>query len=229
MKSITIEELARDKKASAVWVLNSSVESVLEAQGEVLLSIPNQNGSGYQPVRIKQTWLPQDLTAFCSKAQLLGSAELRDAIRKDLLTLIDNKTAQSILNEDGASEEAERVDAEEKRIRAAQKARTISDSGAHISRADGTKEEDIADDFVPIAKVASTKRPSSDDELTPSFLMFVDKLVRMPDTTCRNEIRARRKFRRPEVEHMLIKLAGKPETYAMLAASVQQKDKKAKK
>src|ERR1700737_3011856 len=213
MLSVSHFEEMGTKVNSPIWGINTSAQSILDQSGEVLVSIPKANGNG-QPdaLRIQQTWLPQELTRDIPRQRLLRSSEFRKAVTSKLIGLIDVETAQRMLRQSGAKEEQERLDAQARHVRTAGAARTIKDTDATISRADGiVDDEDDGDrnktviiDYKDksVAQIASAGVEDVEDGITPAFKMFCDKLSLGKDLAAKNEIKGRRSFTRAELAYL---------------------------
>lgn len=216
------------KALGAIWGINTSDQSALGVNGEVLLAIPKRNGNG-QPdlLNVPQTWLPQELTRMIPRQRLLGSSEFRKAVNQKLIGLIDEETARRLLRQSGAVEEQARLDAQTKHVRNAGAPRTIADSNAMIERADGLKEDDEEstggrnktviidhsdDSKSSVATLAANGVEDIEPGINPQFKMFVDKLNRTSDTNAKNEIKGRRSFTKAELGFLHRNLNRKFET-----------------
>ncbi len=244
MKILPISYFEKEgpKALGAIWGINTADRSQLAVAGEVLLAIPKRNGNGQpDPLRIPQTWLPQELTRDIPRQRLLQSSEFRKAVSSQLIGLIDEATAHRILQQNGATEEQQRLAAQTKHIRTAGAARTIADSNATIQRADGLKEDDEEDqggrnktvvidhgddDRATVAELASHGVEDIEPGISPQFKMFVDKINRGSDIAAKNEIKGRRTFTRKEFSYMHRNLSRKFEaTLAMITKNLEKKKK----
>lgn len=215
-KVITITDLERGNPKDPIWVLNTSAASEAEQSGEIHIGIPKQNGSKIDPLFIPQTWLPQELTLQIPRNQLLESSEFRQAINKQLLTLIDEASAQEILSQEGAEEEQSRLRELRRHIRAAGAAKTLTTSSTEITMLTGTEKETVANPGA--AEAASDVAPT----LTPGFTMFAERLRDMDDVNALNAIRSRRRFSRKELQHLKSNLPDKPKTQAAIKAQLSK-------
>ncbi len=243
MKTVTIAELEKkgSKATDPIWALNTAAESEIEAAAEILLTIPKRNGSGNDPLRIPQTWLPQELTKSIPRAQLLVSTEFRQAVNSKLITLIPDTEAKRILGQEGSEDEANRLEEQRRHIRKAGAARSISDSTAEITRIGGGRDDDdedgsgrnkvktftITDDDEEddnVAKKALAGVENNFKGISPAFEMWVNKLNTGKDITALNEIKARRKFTPDELAYVAKKLnVGFEKSLAMVKKNLNKK------
>jgi hypothetical protein len=91
---------------NCIYVLNNTkgVE-----RGNVVFTVPKSIGMGLDNVLIPATFIPIDLQDQVSKKQLLESSEFRRSLSTRRLRLITNEYATSLLNEEGAEEERDRL------------------------------------------------------------------------------------------------------------------------
>ncbi len=214
--SISHFESEGPKALGAIWGINTADQSDIAVAGEVLLAIPKRNGTGQpDPLRMPQTWLPQELTRDIPRQRLLQSSEFRKAVSSRLIGLIDEETARRLLRQGGAVEEQQRLTAQTKHIRDAGAARTIADSNATIARADGVKDDDDEDrsgrnktvvidndDDHTVAELAASGVEDFEPGITQQFKMFVDKISRTNDANAKLEIKGRRSFTKKEMAFM---------------------------
>lgn len=223
IKQLSVADLEMQGPTEQIWALNSSAESVIGSAGEVLLYIPRINGGQSDALFIPQTWLPVNLTSEISRTQLLASSEIRQAVNKNLITLISSDTAKRLMQQEGAKEERARLTAERNHIRSISGARTISDSKAEIVRSDGQSEDDEAErdeDFVSVATLASGGVDNVEDGITPSFKMWTDKINGQSDGEALNALRSRSKFTRKELRFIVKHLENHPRTVAAITAKL---------
>lgn len=221
IKEISFQKLLEQGVDSPepIWVLNSSADSVLMKTGEVHIAIPKEHGGGFIDVRIEQTWLPQDLCVFATREQLLKSSEIRAAVRNKLIMLISAESAASLLKEEGADEELAQLAEHRRMMQQAGAARTIQDSGAQITALGG--QEDTS-----VTIVGQNGQVERKDELSASFLMWVERMATAQDVKVMNEIRSRRKFSLKETKHMAKAFINKPKTVSMLKANIKMRKEK---
>jgi len=227
IRHLTIAEIEDPSYTSrSLWVLNSGPSSVYELEGTILLSIPGTSGQQQaQALKIPATWLPIDLTASFPKHRILESTDFRAAVRNELLSIVDDKTAQRLLAQTGAKEEQKRLIAEARRIRDAGAARTINDSNVTITRADGVKDDEdenpvymSGDDGkeVNVAKAAAQGLDVDENGLTPKFVMFAQKVEAGTDIYALNALKTRSKFSRREYKYLRDNLKHHPQTVAAI-------------
>jgi hypothetical protein len=230
IKSITIADLEKQGMRGSVWVINSAAASQYALQGEIIINIPKASGTGADPLKIAQTWLPIDAAAKFPRERLLDAAEFRSAVVNGLVTIIAEDTAARILRKEGATEELARLQNKDKHVRQAGAARTIADSNVEISGPDGktgdrddedNKVEMYGDDEDNLGK-QTLAGVEDNDGFKPSFLMFVDKLQTENDISALNAIRSRAKFTRKELRHLRDTLRKHPKTVRALKARISE-------
>jgi hypothetical protein len=202
-KHLTIDELESDGSITQIWALNNSANSSVGQPGDVHCPIPKINGTKLDPLTIPQSWLPNCLTNQVPRAQLLAASEFRNLVNSELVVLITKEYAQQISQQDGATEELERLAAMKRAVKVATQARTIAGSGAEII---STAEIDDVD-------AAPTTGPK---ELDQSFLMFAENLTLKGDIDALNLIRGRGKFTGAEFRHLKKTLHEKPKVVAFI-------------
>lgn len=196
-----------------IWVLNTAPESELQVAGDVHLGIPKLNGSKIDPLFIPQTWLPIDITEFVPRAQLLESAEFRNAVAKQLITIITPEFAQEILQQEGASEERDRLAARRRAIRDVGAARSLTKGKGEVTMVGG---DDADEDDTP-----QEAAPKKKKKFATGFLAFAESLISKPDMAVMNAIRSRRVSARAELLRLKTLLKDKPKTLSMLNASLK--------
>lgn len=233
IKRLTLADLERSGPKGSVWLLNSIPSSEIRGtdgetlRGDIIISIPKTNGDGGDPLIIKQTWLPMDASEHFPKARLLDSAEFRGAVRKGLIVLIEQDAAETILGQDGAKEERQRLLSVAKHVKQAGASRKISDSNVDMYVPDSQGRRPVEDDdngnpavdvFGPeddnLARVTAGGLDLDEDGFKPSFKMFADGLPSHDDTAALNEVRTHGKFTKKELRYLRDKVKTKPKTYA---------------
>jgi hypothetical protein len=75
IKKLTLADL--DAQATGpIWCVNSAAASKYELSGNVVLDIPHTNGAKSDPLVIRQTWLPIDVSARFGRARVLQDFDL---------------------------------------------------------------------------------------------------------------------------------------------------------
>jgi hypothetical protein len=236
MKLLSIQHFENEgaKSLGAIWGINTAMET-LKVQGEVLIAIPRPQGQGGTPdeLRIQQTWLPQELTKNIPRRRLLSSTEFRRAVNGGLIGLISEEQAMKMLGQSGAREEQQRLEAVTAHIKKAGSARTIADSKADVSRADGSKDDDdddtstrttiVDDSEKSVAELAANGVEDVEKGISPSFKMWVDRLSTGKDLAAKNEIKGRRSFSNAELGFMSRNL---PRKFTLTLAMVNKNLKK---
>lgn len=237
MKLLSIQHFENEgpKALGAIWGINTAMET-LKVQGEVLLGIarPTSQGGGKDELRVQQTWLPQELTKNIPRRRLLASTEFRRAVNGGLIGLISEEQAMKMLGQSGAREEQQRLEAVTAHIKKAGSARTIADSKADVSRADGSKDDDeddpsstrttiVDDSEKSVAELAANGVEDVEKGISPSFKMWVDRLSTGKDLAAKNEIKGRRSFSNAELGFMSRNL---PRKFSLTLAMVNKNLKK---
>jgi hypothetical protein len=196
------------KSTKPIWGINTAADSDLGVTGEILISIPGQNGGQPDRLLMPQTWLPQEMTRVINRRRLLNSVEFRSAVDKQLIGLITIEEAQRLLRQDGAAEEQEKIRERARQIRKAGAARSLSDTKTEISRADGVAvEEDdehgtgrnktvVIDhnENANMAELAANGVEEAEPGITVQFKMWAERLTLSKDVLAKNDIKSRRKF-----------------------------------
>lgn len=105
IKTLTVREL-ETSNIGTVWVLNRTQG---RDKGQVIFTVPKQNGNGVDSVMVPITFLPIDLTEQVSKKQLIESSEFRRAVRLNIISIIGEDDAQKLLSVRGADKELARL------------------------------------------------------------------------------------------------------------------------
>jgi len=90
-----------------VFVLNTTKG---QEKGPVIFNCPKVNGRGIDTVTVPDTFLPTNLINFITKAQALESSDFKAAIRRGMITIIDEEEANEIESVEGAREERARLE-----------------------------------------------------------------------------------------------------------------------
>lgn len=108
MEINVITNFAEMFKGANLWVVNISDKGGRQARGDIMLSVKDEQGQDIT-ILLPSTWLPFDLCQWTAISNFEKSTTLRTYIRKGLLAVIDENTAQRILSIDGSREESLRV------------------------------------------------------------------------------------------------------------------------
>lgn len=217
MKFLPISYFDKNPKSTKpIWGINTAAESDIGVVGEILISIPGQNGGQPDRLLMPQTWLPQELTRVINRRRLLNSVEFRQAVDKQLIGLITIEEAQRLMRQDGATEEQEKLRERARQIRKAGAARTLSDTKTEISRADGVAvEEDdehgtgrnktvVIDhnENANMAELAANGVEEAEPGISVQFKMWAERLTLSKDVLAKNDIKSRRKFSSHELRFL---------------------------
>lgn len=217
MKFLPVSYFDKNPKSTRpIWGINTAAESDLGVVGEILISIPGQNGGQPDRLMVPQTWLPQELTRVINRRRLLNSVEFRSAVDKNLIGLISVEEAERLLRQDGAAEEQEKLRERSRQIRKAGAARTLSDTKTQISRADGVAVDEDDDDSggrnktvvidhnenTNMADLAAQGVEEAEPGVSVQFKMWADRLALTKDVLAKNDIKSRRKFSSAELRFL---------------------------
>lgn len=207
---LTINEAERDPNPS-LWVINTSTISDAEIFGDVLMTVPRGAGNG-DPVRLKieMTWLPQDLNMQAPKEIILRSIEFRQALNKNVVAIVSNNYAETVLRTDQARQERRRM-ADQARMMSkhANPARTLDDSNTEVYNTqdlDATRKK--MRNEVNTNELFNGSGAHERYGVTEAFYTFAERLPMMSDGQAMNEIRARPTMKRSEMKCILAHLSG---------------------
>jgi hypothetical protein len=201
-KYLTISDLEQGDQQHPIWALNGSSESEINQPGEVHVGIPKINGSKIDDLHLPQTWLPTCLTDQIPRPQLLASSEFRNAVNNRLVVLISTEFAKEIQDQDGVTEERERLMEMRRNVRESTASRSIAQSGAEI----------ISTSEIQDAMRDPGQEEASANDLSPGFVMFTNNLESKSDIETLNLVRGRGKFTGKELDHLVASLHDKPKT-----------------
>lgn len=202
LKYLTIEEARQDKHGS-LWVQNSTMEidEFAPSGGDVFLSVTAKDGKT-TAVTVPLTWIPVDATLEASKEALLESTDFRQGFGKGYYHIIDDASAQEILNSEEGQREVERIKAKTRAVRAAISARGITSAEIAIVGDEGAPAE--------VNKSGAEITVGSFDEetdevvelVTASFKAWVNACNAVDEDEAVSRLRSRRKFQEAEVNYM---------------------------
>lgn len=223
IKKLSLSQVESSGLRGSLWLINSAAQSELELSGNILISIPRPNGK-VERLEIPETWLPMDASTKFPKERLLDSSEFRSAVQSELITLIDEETAQRILSRAGAADERRRLSQEASRVKKAGAARNISDSNVEIigidSDDENVKKAARADN---VAVLAANGVDLDEDGFRPAFKMFVEKIKNQNDITALNAIRTRARFSLKELRYIRDYLPNHPQTVKEVKSMIREK------
>lgn len=96
-----LREQVREGKDMALWVLNTSDLEGRREHGTVIIEVQTKNGKATSIV-IEKTWIPQDLTVFVNKADLVDSTSFLQEINKGIIRPISSAAAEKIMEREDA-------------------------------------------------------------------------------------------------------------------------------
>lgn len=225
---MTISELEKEGRNSPkpIYVLNSSTESAVKANGDIYLSIPKRNGADKDPLRIRQTWLPQNITDVVTRQQLLASSEFRALVQKKLIVIISVRDAERILSQDDAQIERDRLEAEERHVDEAAGSRAIT---ADVKVVGGVGDTDDSDEEqeIPVNLVTMTSEGDGGGDLpkgiTDQFDMWIERTALLGDAEAANAVRNHKaSYTRSELNYMKAKLTNSPRVQTIVTSTLQK-------
>jgi hypothetical protein len=89
-----------------IWAVN---KTSAKERRQLIFTVQKNNGAGNDIVFIPSTWIPIDLTGQIPKKHLLASSDFRKAISNGIIEILSEPEAASVLKQDGASVEKERI------------------------------------------------------------------------------------------------------------------------
>lgn len=224
MNYLSISDVEKQPQHTAIWAVNTAPDSILEQTGEILLTIQKLNGSGNDPLRIPQTWLPQDLTAQVPRKQLLSSAEFRRAVQSQLIGLITEDNARKLLSQDGAKEENQKLLARKRLIKDVSAARAVTGEVTLISGESGDNDDSERHSLAEDVIIAGEEKDEVAPGVSSNFSMWTDRLLGLSDIEAKNTLRSRKKFTTLELSYLSTKLRNTSlvNTFSMVNKSLQK-------
>lgn len=202
-KVLTINELVQQPNTAPIWVLNTSDSSKIQRSAGVIIDVPNPNGGQSQVIRVPKTWLPTDLTTYRPRSHILESTAFRDAIRGNLIKLITDSYAKSMLSTTEAKKEQERLRLVEHHFDQMVNQVTTSDDDEIIDTSAVNEDELLREE---------------ERRLDVSFVKWVDYINTLGDKEAASEIRVRRRFKASQVRYLIRRLEDKTGCVKLLEA-----------
>lgn len=107
LRKISISAFENNEKAKSLFCLNITKG---RTRGQVIFSVPRAGTLGMESVIVPATFIPIELTQQANRDQLMASTDLRKALSKGLLELIDTDDAMKFMAEDPEAQgEYERI------------------------------------------------------------------------------------------------------------------------
>jgi hypothetical protein len=103
---LSITELLDEKDSAPLYAINTSDINGLQPRGDVYITV--RNGDRDQMIKLYNTWIPIDLTAFAPRQTILNSPDFRQAMQRGRIQLVSNSVANDVLQSGEAADE-ERV------------------------------------------------------------------------------------------------------------------------
>lgn len=191
-----------------LWVVNISSMSIAETFADVLFRVPIEGSPGESaPVCVAMTWLPQDLNEQVPKHQILRSVEFRQAVSKNVVAIVDDQYAHTVMGTDGARTERRRMDDLKRSIsRAANPVRTLVDSGTEVYNTAELDRGRHGKNVVDGREVLASRNQHETFGVSESFFDFAGRLPGMSDGQAMNELRARPTLKRSEMRCVMAHL-----------------------
>lgn len=96
------------KEGSPLWIINSSDLGGKRPKGNVIIVIKDADSQDITIV-LPSSWIPVDLLSYTSLSNFAKSNLFRDNIRKGLITVVDDESAQMLMDMQQYAEESRRV------------------------------------------------------------------------------------------------------------------------
>lgn len=222
-KWTSLEDLEKTN-IGPVWALNNT--STAGDSGNLLMSIPKVNGNGYDLVRVYKSFIPFDLTLQVPRAQLIASAEFRNAVSKKHIRLLSPEYAKAILSTEDGAEEAARIENLVAKVTAASNAAGVSeDEDDTFNPAEMGK--------APSAKVAEHKEEVKEKEVKKVATEASIQITTLANTATteswtavaiRNALRnyGLEKLTKADFKFLAKKFKGKPKVLTFLEEAYQK-------
>lgn len=180
--SMTLQEIGKQEVYDNVWVLNTTEG---EDRGQVFFTVANAQGTREDNVVVPITWVPLNLTAQVTRAQLLDSASFRRALSVGFLAVISDDEAKKLLEKSGGSEEARRVQQE------------------MVGRASEDAKSGMGNNDAKPAAVSNGA--TSAPEISVPVSMFIEAMDTVTDAEALNSYRTLGRLKLPEMRAILRK------------------------
>lgn len=108
VKTLSITELRKQDENTPLWVLNGTMKNPKD-RSNVIIMLPLKNGEAQAPLSIFATWIPICVTDKIERKDVLSSRQFLTALDRRIILAISEEAAHTILSQQGAAEEAERV------------------------------------------------------------------------------------------------------------------------
>lgn len=212
MKVTPLSIVDIEKKGQGpIYVINNTGNADNTESGILFIAIPRLSGNG-SPIslRIPRTWLPIDITKQIAFSQLVPTHEFRVAINNKWIIPVSNEYANYLLSKEGAREEQERLDEEDRRAAYAGPSRIVSGSDSEVVDVNNSKKDQNM--FI-----------ENGNGYTPQFISKVNRWVAMEDIAVMNEIRGSGKFTRKQLKYIVDHLKSHPKTKELLNRVLSKK------
>ncbi|QRE00089.1 hypothetical protein [Burkholderia phage BCSR5] len=223
MKYLTVTE-AEQQPGNSFWVLNTTDSSDVGYSGDVLFDVPKLNGNAdADHILVEQTWLPQDLTEWVPKNQLLQASELRRCVRKGLISIISEADAIRIMQRPGAKEERQRIRAAKRFIQESATARAM---GSHADVKLASDSDALVSAYTQVKTInpvelerqqnvarAALAKTELEDGVEPSFAAWAQRLHMQEDIQAVNAILNKGKMTKRQLK-VIMKYLGADQTQA---------------
>ena len=100
---ISLTSLLDEKRSMPLYIINTSDLNNTQPRGELYITI--RNGDRDQIIKIPNTWIPIDLSAYAAREAILNSPEFRQALQRGRMEAINSKVAEEVLATESAQEE----------------------------------------------------------------------------------------------------------------------------
>lgn len=206
IETLTVQEMVEQEKGP-IYLLNTSHRSEVGLPGDVFISI-NLNNQ-VRSLKVPLTWIPTEATRLYPRKYLLESPNFLEALSKNIITAITEKSAMALKAKKGYREEENRLREIEASVREASRAKGVG-KNVTVSGGEDLNEEDVESTTAVKRKNVSVVSVNTGSEIedkatvSAGFVAWVNKLNAMEDLAkARNEVRIRGELSEEEAHYFL--------------------------
>ena len=214
MNYLSINDVRQFKPHQSVWVLNNTKNAPIMARNidpdthqlkqeraDVMLVVNSVSGTGEKEViTIPQSFLPTDVTEYVALEDILNCRSFISALREGLITIIDESSAQELMNSEGASEERQRLRQLRQKVMSAGAARGITK--ATVTNTANPGDNDVSFDQNQHVQPLTEIEPTEEDDFDPTFIANAQRWQTMSDVQVKNEMRTVGKFTVKQLKYL---------------------------
>lgn len=205
IEKLTFADIEGQPRTAPIWVINTSHNKSYgahgENMGEVLIQVKDQHGKVLKPaLKVWKSWLPVCVTNAYPRRMLLDSYEFRRAVNDGLITLITEKTARMLEEQEDAAEERQHLAKEEEALRTAWAAQSMTGE-AYV--ASGDKDDDRQSINESGAEVFGGEDKETVPGISANFQAWVERMGTLTEARAMNLLRTREKFTTAELKYLI--------------------------